>query len=199
MKISDINYINSTDAIDKIISAIVSGLIDFNDTNELKLEIMFKIRKLNLQIYFDNEFNQNFKLINSKKISKNISVNKKIDSKNIQKDGFRSITIKNKSIYEVAKMLNQTTERLISIIIRKNNKYLNVNGDTLINEEILECLQDFVKMKFEREKNEKKMKGRREKIEKLESFNSKKKDQKFKPSLGRPGNYAKLIYIRTKT
>jgi hypothetical protein len=199
MKISDINYINSTDAIDKIISAIVSGLIDFNDTNELKLEIMFKIRKLNLQIYFDNEFNQNFKLINSKKISKNISVNKKIDSKNIQKDGIRSIAIKNKSIYEVAKMLNQTTERLISIIIRKNNKYLNVNGDTLINEEILECLQDFVKMKFEREKNEKKMKGRREKIEKLESFNSKKMDQKFKPSLGRPGNYAKLIYIRTKT
>jgi hypothetical protein len=199
MKISDINYINSTDAIGKIISAIVSGLIDFNDTNELKLEIMFKIRKLNLQIYFDNEFNQNFKLINSKKISKNISVNKKIDSKNIQKDGIRSIAIKNKSIYEVAKMLNQTTERLISIIIRKNNKYLNVNGDTLINEEILECLQDFVKMKFEREKNEKKMKGRREKIEKLESFNSKKMDQKFKPSLGRPGNYAKLIYIRTKT
>jgi hypothetical protein len=199
MKISDINYINSTDAIDKIISAIVSGLIDFNDTNELKLEIMFKIRKLNLQIYFDNEFKQNFKLINSKKISKNISVNKKIDSKNIQKDGFRSIAIKNKSIYEVAKMLNQTTERLISIIIRKNNKYLNVNGDTLINEEILECLQDFVKMKFEREKNKKKMKGRREKIEKLESFNSKKMDQKFKPSLGRPGNYAKLIYIRTKT
>jgi hypothetical protein len=225
MKINDINHINSTESIDNIITSIVNGLINFEDTDELKLEIMFKIRKMKLQIYFDNEFNKYYNLINSKKTFNNKKENIKIDSKKINKGIVKSKankkvkekmiiakgklenppkkdtiskqlidydSIKNKSINEIAIELNQPQKRLLLLLSKKNNKYLNANEDTLINEEIWEYLQDYLKNAY-------KLKISREKLEKSISTNPNKKAQKFKASSGRPGNYAKLILIRTKT
>jgi hypothetical protein len=225
MKINDINYINSIESIDNIITSIVNGLIDFKDTDELKLEIMFKIRKMKLQIYFDNEFNKYYNLINSKKIINTKKENNKIDSKKINKRSIKSDankkvkekiiiakgkrdnpskkhtlskqlidfdSIKNKSINEIAIELNQPNKRLLLLLSKKNNKYLNANEDTLINEEIWEYLHDYLKNSY-------KLKVSREKLEKTICSNPNKKAQKFKASSGRPGNYAKLILIRTKT
>ena len=77
MKINEINYINSTEAIDNIINSIVNGLVEFNDTLELKLEIKLKIRKMKLQIYFENEFNEHLNIIKTKKINNFKTENKK--------------------------------------------------------------------------------------------------------------------------
>ena len=184
---------------------------------------------MKLQIYFENEFNEHLNIIKTKKINNFKTENKKtkfnkqsprsIKSKENKKiinkmfwakEKHESLlknhqlskieidfdSIGNKTINELAIDLPKSKAISLSIIRKKSKKYRYANENTIINEEIWHYIQYYVKNAYE-------LKIRREKVEKSISFgpiyNRYKKTEKFKPSLGMPGNYAKLIFIGAKT
>jgi hypothetical protein len=100
--------------------------------------------------------------------------------------------VKDKSIEEISKFVNQSTSRLISLIQKKTNNLNILSSNSIVDETIWNIAYHFLQNSYN-------LKIRHEKSLTNMSENANKKASKFKPSMGKPGNYSKLIYIKTKT
>ncbi|MCM1031840.1 MAG: hypothetical protein NC410_10435 [Oscillibacter sp.] len=99
----------------------------------------------------------------------------------------------NKSIKDVSTYLSHPSQ----YIIKKLSDYFSIsdiNENFILTSETVKLLYGYLNNLFHI-KNRKKLKGESLNIE----WASKRKSEKFKPSLGKEGNYRKLIYIRTKS
>jgi hypothetical protein len=232
MSLMNLELINTKEKIDEIIKSIIDGKIQFYDESELKISINLKIKKLKLQLYFlqlfednlvqisiqkDNKpiksrknYNPHNILPSDKKKEKNISsftkskinsrLNVSVKDKKLKKNEatLQNINllsfamVKDKSIEEISKFINQSTSRLISLIQKKTNNLNILSSNTILDETIWNIAYHFLQNSY-------KLKVRHEKSLTNMGENANKKTSKFKPSMGKPGNYSKLIYIKTKT
>lgn len=86
---------------------------------------------------------------------------------------------------EIANLLNLSMKRIVDFLERKG--YVIEKKKTSI---IPSHLFSLIKNEFSNNKDDVKNKT---------SSSVKKRNEKFKPTLGKPGNYGKLIYIRKKS
>lgn len=134
---------------------------------------------------FNQIYQKQFQVRHKKSLSRNTIVLKEVDL---------SINdICDKSIKEVSIYLSHSQKYMIQKIshLLPNT---NINEDFILTSNIIKLLYDYLNNLFH-------IKNKKDQKEDLTDivWASKRKYEKFKPSLGKEGNYRKLIYIRTKS
>ena len=98
-------------------------------------------------------------------------------------------------LYEIAEILGVKLRQLLDVAKQRSNNSLQLNGRTCMSSELWillsEYLQNTYNIKQRKEANL--IPSKRVKFKPTAKYKS-----KFKASLGKPGNYWKLIYIRAK-
>jgi hypothetical protein len=196
----------SEEEIDTLFHNLILGKIKISSVDVFVSDTLMKIKKLKLQLYFKKLVEENLGSIESK--IKNKPVTKKIDkiqNNTLKKVKNKTISTKkqefinryvltydmleNKTIEEVSVIVGQSSKRLL-LLINKFNSNIDINSifDKPLWSDTKEILSRWYKLKVRHNSNDNSM---------IDNVN--KKILKFKPSLGIPGNYSKLIYIRSKT
>ena len=182
--------LNSVDQVD----ALIDHLKEYQ-SHQLEImegEILMEIRKVKMQFYFKEQFSlilsDSKPVLRPRKFPK-IFVKEFDTMENLKelKGSFAGYRLD-----EVAKELNRPVGQLIRFLA---DRKVNVNEETVLTEKAANILKSYAKNILE-------LNGRKEKITerdaKLQRVGNGILEEKFKPSRGKEGNYAKLIYTRPK-
>lgn len=183
--------LNSVDQVD----ALIDHLKEYQ-SHQLEImegEILMEIRKVKIQFYFKEKFclilSDSKPVLRPRKFPK-IFVKEFDTMENLKelKGSFAGYRLD-----EVAKELNRPVGQLIRFLA---DRKVNVNEETVLTEKAANILKSYAKNILE-------LNGRKEKVAereaKLQRVGNGILEEKFKPSRGKEGNYAKLIYTRPKS
>jgi len=190
----DLNKFLPLNSVDQVY-ALIDHLKEY-PSHQLEImegEILMDIRKVKMQFYFKEQFSlilsDSKPVLRPRKFPK-IFVKEFDTMENLKelKGSFAGYRLD-----EVAKELNRPIGQLIRFLA---DRKVNVNEETVLTEKAANILKSYAKNILE-------LNGRKEKIAereaKLQRVGNGILEEKFKPSRGKEGNYAKLIYTRPKS
>jgi len=183
--------LNSVDQVD----ALIDHLKEYQ-SQQLEImegEFLMEIRKVKMQFYFKEQFSlilsDSKPVLRPRKFPK-IFVKEFDTMENLKEPKGSFVGYR---LDEVAKELNRPVGQLIRFVA---DRKVNVNDETVLTEKAANILKSYAKNILE-------FNGRKEKIAereaKLQRVGNGILEEKFKPSHGKEGNYAKIIYTRPKS
>jgi hypothetical protein len=195
MNLENIKEINNKKSIDQITNDLLNSNPKLEYIDIIEVQILMKIRKVKIQFYLKEQFE---KLRNQLIYSKNefYKNKKKVTYSAVEERIKHYLTyemLKGKKIETISEIVKQKSNTILSLIHRKDPKMLHVHEKSTINEAIWLILSDFLINSYDLKIRQ----GLKEESNNKNTFKWNKK--KFSPSSGNPGNYGKLIYIRTKS
>ncbi|ETZ20181.1 hypothetical protein [Pedobacter sp. V48] len=199
MKYNDLLPINTTDKIDLLIDRF-EHLANPDQLNKLEIEVMFHIRKLKIQFYFKERFQVFKDSLPVPKVpvatsAKKGSVSTYHSPSEKQLKGARAIVreLIGLSFSEIEKFTDLNCSTLERLLLKHE---IEVTDETIFTSKMYELSKDYLTNAFA-------VKNRASKLSKIEeesiSSGYTKRNYKFAPSLGKEGNYHKLIFIRPKS
>ena len=214
MNIDSYIPINTKEKVDKIICDILL----YHESRDIYTEVMCCIKKFKMQIYFTKQFekirnnlprdnsSKGKSAINHKRTSQNrkSKYNQNVDcmKRNVLTNDSYIISIDSfigMTVLELSEFIAIPIETLMSIIKQKDKSIDVISPQLILTDATIRKNFEFInyayRAKIRRCKNNFLLKKEIEnaKYERI------KKEERTKPSLGREGNYRKLIYIPTKT
>lgn len=208
--------INTTEKVDQLIEDALKIPIE-RDLAQFELNVLLQIKKVKIQLYFKEALKKkaNLFIVNKAKVTKE---EKTLRFKNVPIKPRREKKVKKtkpvkqpKKVKTEKKYLELSPEKLIGLtlrvvardsrtgvdeliaIIKTNYPKTIINGSTILTKEKYELVAALI------DKSYYDYQYRLRNTQATMVMNPKKKELKFKPSLGRPGNYGKLIYNRPKS
>jgi hypothetical protein len=190
----DLNKFLPLNSIDQV-DALISHLKEFlpHQLENMEGEILMDIRKVKIQFYFKEQFNlvldQSKPVLQTKRFPKEfVKEFNTLENLKELKGSFAGFRLD-----EVAKELDKPVGQLIRFL---GDRKITAKPDTILSEKAANILKAYAR-------NILKLNTRKEKIaereEKLQRVGNAILEEKFKPSHGKEGNYAKLIYTRPKS
>ncbi len=205
ININDFLPINTIDKVDKIIDLIFLN----KEPKNIYTEILVLIRKVKIQMYFKERFDSiKYKLPYKKEyvavnlLSKeNKSLKKRRSNHTLfSNDGNIDIYFfVGMSIQDLSKFVDMPFRTLLSIVKQKTKSAISFDNDYFLTEQDVETLSDFLQNAYATKIRKDKAENIFEKEVVTASYHREKLNARFRPSVGKEGNYRKLIYIRTKT
>lgn len=205
ININDFLPINTIDKVDKIIDLIFLN----KEPKKIYTEILVLIRKVKIQMYFKERFDSiKYKLPYKKEyvavnlLSKENKSLKKRHSNHTLFSNDGNIDIYffvGMSIQDLSKFVDMPFRTLLSIVKQKTKSAISFDNDYFLTEQDVETLSDFLQNAYATKIRKDKAENIFEKEVVTASYHREKLNSRFRPSVGKEGNYRKLIYIRTKT
>jgi len=183
--------LNSADQVDKLISHLKKYTPDRLENAEG--EILMEIGKVKVQFYFKEQFEKILGLprpiLRVRKFPKVLQE----EFSGLENLGSLKGSFKGYTVDEVALQLGRPSAQIIKFLAHQKIK---ADGATILNEKMANVLKKYAQNIMELNERKEKMSEREAKLMRVGNGIL---EEKFKPSRGKEGNYAKLIYTRPKS